>query len=69
MGASFLLVGGKMVVVERLPDPDGIVTEYPSHSLTVKNILPIKLVIGAVSPRNYAVAYATIEWCHEIRET
>ena len=34
-------------MVERLPDPDGIVTEYPSHSLTVKNILPIQLVIGA----------------------
>lgn len=27
----------EMVVVERLPDPDGIMTEYPSHSLTVKN--------------------------------
>lgn len=36
-----------MVVVERLPDPDGIVTEYPSHSLTVKNILPVQLVIRA----------------------
>lgn len=36
-----------MVVVERLPDPDGIVTEYPSHSLTVKNILPIQLAIRA----------------------
>ena len=36
-----LTYGGEMVVVERLPDPDGIVTEYPSHSLTVKNILPI----------------------------
>lgn len=40
-----------MVVVERLPDPDGIVTEYPSHSLTVKNILLIQLAIGAVFPK------------------